>query len=126
MRISDWSSDVCSSDLLGYAPVAIAETLVLAEEKAKSVPFDGAILDCNIGTEKFWPVADYLMGKGVPILFATGGNSDEIPERFADCHSLEKTDTMGNDEIELAEQNGRASCRERVGQYERISVFAVT
>src|SRR3546814_13368653 len=88
MRISDWSSDVCSSDLgkmadrkaifivedepmigmmledfletLGYAPVAIAETLVLAEEKAKSVPFDGAILDCNIGTEKVWPVADYL------------------------------------------------------------------
>src|SRR3546814_14782344 len=50
-------------ETLGYAPVAIAETLVLAEEKAKSVPFDGAILDCNIGTEKVWPVADYLMGK---------------------------------------------------------------
>src|SRR3546814_5214468 len=41
-------------ETLGYAPVAIAETLVLAEEKAKSVPFDGAILDCNIGTEKVW------------------------------------------------------------------------
>lgn len=90
-------------ETLGYAPVAIAETLVLAEEKAKSVPFDGAILDCNIGTEKVWPVADLLMGKGVPILFATGGNSDEIPERFADCPSLEKPYTMGNVEIALAE-----------------------
>src|SRR3546814_7042919 len=69
----------------------------------RSVPFDGAILDCNIGTEKVWSVADYLMGKGVPILFATGGNSDEIPERFADCPSLEKPYTMGNVEIALAE-----------------------
>src|SRR3546814_6620076 len=96
-------------ETLGYAPVAIAETLVLAEEKAKSVPFDGAILDCNIGTETVWPVADYLMGKGVPILFATGGNSDEIPERFADRPSLEKPYTLGNVEIALAELFGAGS-----------------
>src|SRR3546814_16822059 len=48
-------------ETLGSPPVAIAENLVLAEEKAKSVPFNASLLVCNLGTAKVWPVADYLM-----------------------------------------------------------------
>src|SRR3546814_3471113 len=39
MRISDWSSDVCSSDLVTETP-ARTFTVTLADEGAISVPFD--------------------------------------------------------------------------------------
>src|SRR3546814_16033023 len=52
MRISDWSSDVCSSDLVDYS----ARKILMAEEKrhiaqaaARHVP-DGVSLFINIGT----------------------------------------------------------------------------
>ena len=33
---------------------------------------DGALLDVNLGGEMVFPVADVLIARGVPIIFATG------------------------------------------------------
>ena len=42
-----------------------------------------AILDVNIGGETVYPVADVLLKRSVPFLFATGEHPDTIPQRFA-------------------------------------------
>jgi CheY-like chemotaxis protein len=33
---------------------------------------DGAVLDCNLGGDKVWPVADRLVERRVPFVFSTG------------------------------------------------------
>src|SRR3546814_1902643 len=38
MRISDWSSDVCSSDLLGAVVVLRAQQIVAADRRAEALP----------------------------------------------------------------------------------------
>ena len=43
----------------------------------------GAVLDIELPGERVYPVADMLMGGGVPFIFSTGMNEDRIPERFA-------------------------------------------
>src|SRR3546814_3363094 len=82
MRISDWSSDVCSSDL--------AETGNDAED------------------------ADVAQGLGISI--------DDYHSVLADASScrvlsLSGTSDEGLDAIDVADEIGRASCRERVCQY---------
>ena len=42
-----------------------------------------AILDVNIGGETVYPVADVLLKRTVPFLFATGERLDTIPQHFA-------------------------------------------
>lgn len=42
-----------------------------------------AILDVNIGGETVYPVADALLERSVPFLFATAERPDTIPRRFA-------------------------------------------
>src|SRR3546814_19732324 len=49
MRISDWSSDVCSSDLIGLEPLEIAGEQVLAEAVGHPVDEDGG------GVPLIWP-----------------------------------------------------------------------
>src|SRR3546814_15029968 len=97
MRISDWSSDVCSSDL-GYARGTIAP----APGMAAAVP----PLDARTWLE---PVD--MMG-AMATMGAMGGDAHaghgmtEMPAR--------------------AQQIGRAQCRERVWQRLSISVVAVS
>ena len=42
-----------------------------------------AILDVNLGSEMVFPVADALLERSVPFLFATGEHPSTIPRRFA-------------------------------------------
>src|SRR3546814_11012057 len=64
MRISDWSSDVCSSDLIDVSTAACAltfagdiiieadeETIFLANQKGASVQYAGANLNMSIAIE---------------------------------------------------------------------------
>src|SRR3546814_11386788 len=93
MRISDWSSDVCSSDLLR-----------LLEPSSGSMRFDGVDLAAL-------PAAEMRrMRRRIQMVFQDPYSSLHPRMRVRDI---------------LAEQIGRASCRERVCQYVYISGVAV-
>src|SRR3546814_12954150 len=104
MRISDWSSDVCSSDLLC----------------AKAANTDNgkryAVLECFQRLPKTLPKelrADLCRGTtsvGPADCFRAANMVADVEDRVKLCR----------DEI------GRASCRERVCQYLLISVVAVS
>src|SRR3546814_4685038 len=97
MRISDWSSDVCSSDLL---------------VEYQSTPFAG---DCYF---REWPhtldtLAEFSAEKMVPGRGPALKSASEVRKGLAGTRAF-LTDLytcVNNGEI------GRASCRERVGKY---------
>jgi DNA-binding response OmpR family regulator len=45
---------------------------------------DVALLDCNLGKETSWPIADALARKGVPFAFTSGKGLEDIEPRFQD------------------------------------------
>lgn len=51
---------------------------------------DGAVLDLNLQGEKAFPIADLLLARNVPFVFATGYDASAIPERFAGVKRCEK------------------------------------
>lgn len=53
-------------------------------------PVDGAVLDVNLQGEKAFPVADLLVERNVPFVFATGYDGSAIPSRFAGVTLCEK------------------------------------
>lgn len=55
-----------------------------------TLALDGAILDVNLGGEKVYPVADALMAKGVPFVFATGYGISGIAESYSHLPALAK------------------------------------
>ena len=44
---------------------------------------EGAILDINLQGKMVYPLADELMKRGLPFVFATGYDNSSIPERYA-------------------------------------------
>lgn len=81
------------SDTLGdmgalvVGPVATVEDALALVERMPEI--DGAILDVNLGHEVAYPVADALLARGIPFLFATANDRTRLPERFAGiavCH----------------------------------------
>src|SRR3546814_17288481 len=92
MRISDWSSDVCSSDL--YGPIGLTPNPMI---------FAGVL------TQIVKRAKIALLGPNVPIL---------NPVRVAEEYAMIDTLTDGR----LVAEIGRASCRERARQYVTISV----
>lgn len=46
-------------------------------------PVAAAVLDLSLRGHHVWPLADQLMKRGVPFVFATGYDGDNIPSRFA-------------------------------------------
>src|SRR3546814_1225275 len=105
MRISDWSSDVCSSDLRmktgkSYAkPMDIGDVIVAAtvgevlESQSDALPV-GTMVAGYLG----WQEKAIARAKHLQMIPATGGVS---PSAY----------------LGAAGQIGRASCRERVCQY---------
>lgn len=77
-------------DMLGCTMAGSAATMEDAWRLAEGNEFDVAILDVNVGTDPVFPLADAIMARGVPIVFATGSLPDSLPERFAACPVLEK------------------------------------
>src|SRR3546814_5404401 len=97
MRISDWSSDVCSSDLAQRQPWL--EVRVRLDEPQPDLRHQ---------------VETALQGKAVRLVriaaeYAGSGGSAGVDDGAA-----------------LVEQIGRASCRDRVCQYGKITVVAGT
>lgn len=49
-----------------------------------------ALLDCNLGRETSWPIAETLAARGVPFAFTSGKGRGEIDARFADRPVFQK------------------------------------
>jgi CheY-like chemotaxis protein len=76
---------------LGYDVPHVVGRLERALAVAASELFDGAVLDVNLGGSAWsFPVADLLLGRGVPVLFATGYGRAGIPPAYGAVPVLEK------------------------------------
>jgi CheY-like chemotaxis protein len=71
---------------LGYA--AEAARIDEALEATRNADFDLAILDANLNGEPVSPVADALVARGTPFVFATGYG--ELAEPYRDRPTLNK------------------------------------
>lgn len=61
-----------------------------AMEAARRDHFDFAILDINLNGTLVYPLADDLLGRGIPFLFLTGYSLSNLPERFRGVTRLNK------------------------------------
>lgn len=74
------------AEVLGPA-VTVRQAMVQVETEAW---IDAAVLDINLRGEMIYPVAERLVARGVPIVFASGYDQFVIPERFAGIPHVEK------------------------------------
>src|SRR3546814_21139384 len=116
MRISDWSSDVCSSDLDVPAPwrrVAHDSRFQLARADWAPEPPTAANDD---GGRKKWLIKQMVRTAGGGLLMFLDGDdwvSRDLVHRSREAMSPHDVGAILADGLEI----GRASCRERVGQY---------
>jgi CheY-like chemotaxis protein len=75
---------------LGHEVAGIASRLEPALALAREGRFDLAMLDVNLAGDRSFPVADLLIERGIPFLFATGYGLDGIDERYRDRPVLQK------------------------------------
>src|SRR5438034_3585492 len=73
---------------LGYTVAAKAARIDEALEATQNADFDLAILDANLNGQPVSPVADALVARGTPFVFATGYG--EMPEPHRDRPTLKK------------------------------------
>jgi CheY-like chemotaxis protein len=75
---------------LGYTIAAEAARIDEALQAAKNADFDVAILDVNLNGEPISPVADALVARGMPFVFATGYGEQGLPETYRGRPTLKK------------------------------------
>jgi CheY-like chemotaxis protein len=75
---------------LGHEVAGIASRLGPALALARDGAFDVAMLDVNLAGDRSFPVADLLIERGIPFLFATGYGLDGIEEKYRDRPVLQK------------------------------------
>ena len=73
---------------LGYTVAAEAAGIEEALEATKNADFDLAILDADLKGQPALPVADVLVTRGTPFVFATGYG--EVPEPYRGWPMLTK------------------------------------
>ncbi len=88
-------------ETLDYRLHATAATVEEACAIAREQSFDAAVLDCNLHGEKVWPVAEILIGRGIPFLFATGGTAADVPTALSAHPTVAKPFTIGSVERAL-------------------------
>src|SRR3546814_16619334 len=123
MRISDWSSDVCSSDLKEIGPVALSDRSRRPVRYANQLPeqIERLIVEAMQG-KPHWGA------RKIRELLVRRLNGDvRIPAKSTvnavlDRHGLVK---RAKECRRHKAKLGRASCRERVCQYVSLSVVAV-
>ncbi|KAA0972563.1 response regulator [Aureimonas fodinaquatilis] len=80
---------------LGCEVVGLAMRLQRACDMVQEVgPISVAVLDVNINGEKVFPVAQYLRGKGVPLVFTTGYGRSGLEGAWDEWPVLSKPYTM--------------------------------
>ncbi|WP_084395638.1 HWE histidine kinase domain-containing protein [Henriciella aquimarina] len=95
----------------GASSVSICASVEQALEAIREQDFTIALLDVNLGKETSEPVADALVERGVPFVFATGyGDGSALAARFPNVPILSKPyrgETL-TDKLEAALQLARA------------------
>src|SRR3989442_9782004 len=81
---------------LGYTVAAEAGRIDEALQAAKTADFDIAILDVNLDGEPVSPVADALVARGRPFVFATGYGERGPPQPYSDRPTPKKPFPMGS------------------------------
>lgn len=79
------------ANILGPVPTA-ARALELVESESR---VDAAVLDVNLRGEMVYPLVDTLMAAGVPMVFVTGYDAIEIPDRYRHISRCEKPTSAG-------------------------------
>lgn len=92
---------------LGHTIAAAAARIDEALEAAKTADFDLAILDVNLNGEPISPVADALVARGVPFVFATGYGEHGLPAPYRDRPTLKKPFQLEGLEQMLLSVTGR-------------------
>lgn len=85
---------------VGCVIAATAARLDEARSLADTVPLDGVLLDLNLAGERSYPVAEVLRQRGVPFIFLTGYDSEQIHPDFAEAPHLHKP--FGTEALEKA------------------------
>jgi DNA-binding response OmpR family regulator len=85
------ATDICrtlrelGATVLGPAPTPFYAMHLIGGKK-----IDAAVLDVRLHGTTVFEVADLLLDRGVPIIFATASDRNSIPSRFHDAPLLEK------------------------------------
>src|SRR3546814_13917930 len=129
MRISDWSSDVCSSDLNRLEGIYRLNDSVPVNGKAMNFagfPIDGATVAYTVTrTAQFGPMGRYIYPRPKPVQIARGEMTTGTDGSFRIVFKAAAWDTSQVYSYRISadvtgsagEKIGRASCRERVCQY---------
>jgi DNA-binding response OmpR family regulator len=75
---------------LGYQVIGPIPRLAKALDVARDEQFDIAVLDVNLNGSASFPIADLLLEKGVPFVFATGYGAPGIPSYLSSHAVLQK------------------------------------
>lgn len=76
---------------LGAEAVDVVGSVQAALRLLEHAPPQIALLDVNLGRENSFPIADALLARGVPFVFATGyGETNAFPERFRSAAVVSK------------------------------------
>ena len=82
-------------EVLDKRTAGTADCVAAALERIDGGGIDAAILDVNLrGGEKSTPIAEALAARGIPFVFATGGDEGSVDDRFRDRPRLTKPFTM--------------------------------
>jgi DNA-binding response OmpR family regulator len=110
MTIEDALQD-SGGEIVG--PVA---TLEAALKLAAEEEFDAAILDVTIHGGKVYPVAELLLKRGIPFVFASGYGDWALPEELRDKPRLTKPFTLAALEEQIRLLYGEAKTRREAAQ----------
>lgn len=75
---------------LGCRSIAAAATIEQAIRLVNSEGFDAAMLDINLNGRDSFAVADALVARGVPFIFATGNSRNSMVEAYSNRPVLRK------------------------------------
>jgi len=84
MLLQDFLEDI------GCEVAGVASRLKEAREKIDTLAFDVAILDVNLNGDQTFPLAEVLLARGRPIVFATGYGATTLPPRLRALPVLQK------------------------------------
>jgi CheY-like chemotaxis protein len=94
---------------LGHEVSVSASTLEQGMRFANDGAFDLAVLDINLHGVMSYPIADLLIKRSIPFIFASGYTAQGIDPRYPDVQKLQKPFTLAGLEAVLASAvEGRA------------------